>query len=384
MLSAEATIYLNNAASAHPRAPGVVDAMVASLREMPQHPGRTVGREQDAATECRCRLAGLLGVDDPHRIILTVNATHALNIAILGAPLGQGDRVVTTVTEHNSVLRPLNRLEQILGIEIEIVGFDAEGGIDREAWNRAMERDPALVAVNHASNVTGRLNDAAWLLMRAREAGAVTLLDASQSLGHRPVHPRELGADLVAFTGHKGLHGPPGTGGLYVADGLDLQQVLVGGTGVRSDLALHPPEMPMRLETGTPNLPALAGLAAALRWLEGRGEEHIRNEDELAQQLRDGLRSIPAVTVCDDVVGVDRLGVVSFVADGWDVEEVGYVLGESFGVVCRTGLHCAPLIHEAIGSAPHGTVRLSVSGFNTEDEIDTAVRAVSAVRRLAA
>jgi len=373
-------IYLNNAASAWPRAPGVIEAVTACLARMPEHPGRSAHAEFDAPGECRTRLAKMLGSDRPERIVLTQHATHALNLAILGLGLKPGDEVVTSVTEHNSMLRPLARLEDALDLHITLVGMAADGTLDEDAFEQALRRSPRLVAINHASNVTGRIQPVAAMLARAQQAGAVTLLDASQSLGHLPVDVRELNADLIAFTGHKGLRGPAGTGGLFVAPGLDLEQVVVGGTGIRSDLRLHPPEMPTRLEAGTPNVPALAGLAAALRWHEKHHGQFCTVEEARAEQMRAGLRNIPRVRLFGDSSGAPKLGIVSFRVDGWEVEETGFVLAESFGIVCRTGLHCAPLIHVALGSAPDGTVRFSPSGATTEAEIE---QALAAVRRLA-
>ncbi len=368
-------IYLNNAASSWPKAPGVAQEVGRALEAPPVHPGRAALR-QDATADCRAGLAALLASDRPDRVVLTVNATHALNLAILGLDLQPGALVVTTVTEHNSVLRPLNHLAERRGIRVQIVGLDADGRIDSRAWAAALAGRPALAVLNHASNVTGRIADAAQLLGQARGAGAVTLLDASQTLGIAPVPAARLQADLVAFTGHKGLHGPPGTGGLYVAPHLDLAQWFVGGTGVRSDLALHPADMPMRLEAGTPNVPALAGLAAALGWWAREGACHRERTLLVAARLRAGLRTTPGIRLYGDGPEHESTGVVSFVIDGWTTEDVGYVLGESFDIICRTGLHCAPLIHEPLGCAPAGTVRFSVSGFNTDDEIETAVRAV--------
>lgn len=370
-------VYLNNAATGWPRAPGVADAMAEALATLPTHPGRTRGRGNDAITECRSRLAGLLKVSDPTRVVLTVNATHALNLAILGLDLPQGARVVTTITEHNSVLRPINRLARRRGVEVTIVGLNGSGALDVEAYQRALGSGVSLVAVNHASNVTGRVNDVAPLFDEAKRAGALTLLDASQSLGHLPIDVEALSADLVAFTGHKGIHGPPGTGGLYVAPGIELHQVFVGGTGVRSDLAMHPEDMPVRMEAGTPNVPALAGLAAALRWFEAQGDNARAVENRLTLELRNQLKSIPGVKLFDDVDDVQRIGVASICIDGWSVSEAGCALEESFGICTRTGLHCAPLIHQAIGSAPDGTIRLSVSGFNTEEDIAQGARAVA-------
>ena len=291
-------MYLNNAATGWPRAPGVVEAVAEALSAPPAHPGRAAGRVADFRSECRARTAALLGVGDPTRIVLTTHATHALNLAIRGLDLPPGARVVTTVTEHNSVLRPLNHLRAERGLRITIVGLDAGGAIDTAAFAAALAQQPALVAINHASNVTGHIADVGPLFARAKDAGATTLLDASQSLGHVPIQPDSLGADLIAFTGHKGLHGPPGVGGLYVAPHIELAQVYVGGTGVRSDLELHPAEMPTRLEAGTPNIPALAGFAAALRWHEVNAAQSRRRETELARRLRSGLRGVLGVEIC--------------------------------------------------------------------------------------
>ena len=230
--------------------------------------------------------------------------------------------------------------------------------------------------LNHASNVTGRIQDVRPLFARAHEHGAVTLLDASQTLGHVPVHPESLGADLVAFTGHKALRGPPGTGGLYVSPAVDLEQVIVGGTGVRSDLEFHPPEMPMRLEAGTPNLPAFPGLAVALRWHAVAGRSFQEKEQVVARKLMDGLEGIEGIQIMDHDRQAGRVPIVSFRSGGWTVGDCGYALAHSFGIIFRTGLHCAPLIHAAIGSAPDGTIRFSPSGFTTEEEIDSVLGAV--------
>jgi selenocysteine lyase/cysteine desulfurase len=372
-------IYLNNAASAWPKAPGVAEAMTEEVSSLPKHPGRTVTAADRYPDACRTRMARLLGVDRPGCIVLTQHATHALNLAILGLDLKAGDEAVTTVAEHNSMLRPLARLEDLQGIRLTIIGLTPEGTLDEGAFERALAREPRLVAFNHASNVTGQVLPVAECFARAHRAGAVTLLDASQSLGHIPVNAAALHADLIAFTGHKGLRGPAGTGGLYVREGLELEQVIVGGTGIRSDLRLHPTEMPTRLEAGTPNMPALAGLATALHWGEEQGTAFEAVAADRAAKLRAGLSRIPGVRLFGDGKP-PWTGIVSFRIDGWMVEETGYALAESFGIVCRTGLHCAPLIHAAVGSAPEGTVRFSPSGATTEQEIEEAI---AAIRRMA-
>ena len=257
-----------------------------------------------------------------------------------------------------------------------MIGLDTGKALDKEAFKHAMADSPTLVVLNHASNVTGRVNPVETLFAEAKKRGAITLLDAAQSLGNVPLSVKSCNADMIAFTGHKGLHGPPGTGGLYVDPKLDLEQIYVGGTGVRSDLMLHPPDMPMRLEAGTPNAPAFAGLAAALQWHQKHGATHAQTAMALGDRLRNGLKEVQGVTVFDADEHAQRTSVVSFRVQGWDVEELGFILAESFGIIGRSGLHCAPLIHQAIGSAPEGTVRLSASGFNTEDEIDFAIQSI--------
>lgn len=334
----------------------------------------------DVITECRQRLAALLHAGDPTRIVLTTHATQSLNFAVLGLGLAAGDLVVTTVTEHNSVLRPLQHLADRVGIRIAYVPLDEEGALDQKVYQELLDDKPRLVAVNHASNVTGRVNPVAPLFDWAKQAGAITLLDASQSMGLIPVDVSELQADLVAITGHKGLHGPTGTGALFVAADVELEQVFVGGTGVRSDLVRHPADMPVRHEAGTYDMPAFAGLAAALRWVESREPEYCAREQELGRHLRAGLQALSGVTLFDAQADVERTAIASFRIGGWTVEEAGFALNASYGIDCRTGLHCAPLIHQAIGSAPDGTIRFSASGFNTADDIE---QALAAVRHLA-
>ncbi|MGB7135241.1 MAG: aminotransferase class V-fold PLP-dependent enzyme [Acidobacteriaceae bacterium] len=372
-----ARIYLNNAAQGWPKAPGVPEAVLEALRQPPPSAGRAAGNSHDPAAECRNRITRLLDLPDPSRSVLTSGATHALNLAIGGLALARGATVVTTVAEHNSVLRPLFRLQDHRQIRVVLVGLDASGDLDRDDFERALRSRPVLVAITHASNVTGRVFNAGTLLRLARDAGAVTLLDASQTLGLLQVHPRELSADLVAFPGHKGLHGPSGSGALYVASHLQLQPLMVGGTGHLSHSRMHPSEMPERLEAGTPNAPALAGWAAALRWRDSFAEPFTQNSREAGRRLREGLRRVKGVHLFGDAPPADSIGVCSFRIDGWAVDDAGMALQESFGIACRTGLHCAPLIHEALGTAGEGTIRMSVSGFNQSDEIDAALAAVA-------
>jgi cysteine desulfurase family protein len=373
-------VYLNNAATSWPKAPGVAEAVQLSFDRPAVEPGRGSSTGDDPVKGCRERMAELLDVADASRIIFTLNATAALNLAIQGVTLHPGDLVVTSAAEHNSVLRPIEKLRRERPLKVEIIGITPEGCLDEEQFHKALDSGPRLVVLTHASNVTGRVFDVAPLFEAAKKAGALTLLDASQSLGAIPVQPETLHADLVAFTGHKALLGPTGTGGLYVAPGTELEQAIVGGTGARSDLLEHPREMPQRLEAGTANLAGLAGLRAALGWLDSNGDEHRAAASRLARCLRTELVSIEGVQLFDQCGEGENTGIVSFRIAGWDVQEAGMILGESFGVICRAGLHCAPLMHSSLGTRPEGTVRFSVSGFNSEDEIDSAI---SAVRQLA-
>ncbi|HEY3281600.1 MAG TPA: aminotransferase class V-fold PLP-dependent enzyme [Armatimonadota bacterium] len=371
------SIYLNNAATSWPKAPGVPEAVSAALQAPPSDGRRQGGRADDCLEQCRCRIAHLLGVPDADRVVLTSGATEALNLAVWGVPLTHGSRVVTTVAEHNSVLRPLYHRSRPLRCRVTHVAVSPDGELDTSGFERALADGADLVAVTHVSNVTGRAMPVSELFRASKAAGAVTLLDASQSLGHLDVRPDELGADLVAFTGHKGLGGPQGTGGLYVAPYLELAQIRVGGTGVRSELLAHPQEMPLRLEAGTPNTPGLAGLAQALQWHEFEGVAARGRVADRCAALRQGLSELPGVRLLG--AGTSPAGIVSFTVEGWPVEDVGQVLLESFGVTGRTGLHCAPLIHGPLGCAPWGTVRLSAGPFTTEDEVAAAVSAVGSI-----
>jgi cysteine desulfurase family protein len=366
-------IYLNNAASSWPKAPGVAESVNQALLDYPFHPGRSSGAAADPLNECRFLIKELLGVSDNSSIVLTENATYALNIAILGTKLQKGDLVISTVMEHNSVLRPLYHLKEKNEIKIILVPCDEKCNLDMESYERALRDNPALVIINHASNVTGKVNDIEVLFSKAKQAGAVTLLDASQTMGSIPVNPIQLQADMVAFTGHKSLCGPPGTGGLYVNPAIKLAHSITGGTGVKSESLTHPEYMPTRLEAGTPNIPAFSGLATALKWLNNNAEKLHEKKKKLTQMLINNLTGISGLRVFGDF---NSSGIVSFIINDWHVEEIGYILEQSFGILCRTGLHCAPLIHQSIGSFPDGTVRFSLSGFNTEEDIESATIAV--------
>lgn len=347
-----------------------------ALGAPPEGAGRSAA-EDDPVETVRRTLAGWLGVES-NSIVFAGSATLALNIAIHGLPRECFRHVVTTVMEHNSVLRPLHQALARWGGEMTVVGLNGDGTLDRAAWFRALERGTTLAALNHASNVTGQVNPVEELLAAARTAGAVTLLDASQSAGYLDLTPARWPVDLMAFGGQKGLHGPPGVGVLYVSPRIELEPFYSGGTGVHSELLKQPDRMPLRLEAGTPNAPALAGLAAALQWHREAEPGFRERARRMAGLLEEGLRSMPRIRLYG--MHGPRLGVISFRIEGWDPQETAFVLRQSFGVACRAGLHCAPWMHRALGTDGAGTVRFSVSGFTTEEGVD---RALAAVRQMA-
>jgi len=370
-------IYIDEGATSWPKAPGVAEAVTSALTTPPvlrdgEEPG-----QRGPMWECREMLARLLNVPCPERIFLTSGATHALNIALFGLGRYRGSRVVTSCAEHESVLRPLCHLRDCRRIQLTIVGLDATGDINYESFASAVGGGSTLVVLTHASNVTGRVFDVASLFALARSAGAYTLLDAAQTLGQIPVHPDALRADMVAFTGHKRLRGPSGTGGLYVDPRLVLSPIFMSTSRSRTGLVMHtPPELPAGFDTGRPDMSAFAGLCAALRWQEREGELCRREGRRLARLLRRGLRRIRGVRIVGDAKRAERVPIISIRIAGRQTEDVRDELEARFGIRCSAGLHAAPLIHKALGTRPEGTIRLGVSGFNTEDEIKHTLSAI--------
>ena len=378
-------IYLDNAASSHPKPPEVYEAADRMLR-MGANPGRSGhGPALDAAREvleARTAVAELLGVGDPGRITFTANGTHALNLALMGL-LEPGDHVVSTQMEHNSVLRPLAALERI-GTEVTLVSADRTGRVEPAEIELALRPHTRLVVLNHASNVCGTVQDAAAVGEICRRRGVLLLLDAAQTAGTLPLDVKDLGVDLLAAPGHKGLLGPQGTGVLYVAPGIRLRPLLVGGTGVLSESREMPPEMPDGLEAGTLNAPGLAGLTAGVRYLLQRGVAEVRRqEQELLAHLLPALESLDDVIVYGPGDPSRQVAVVSFNLKGRDGAHLGYALDQVYGIAVRVGLHCAPEAHRALGTFPGGTVRASLGPFNTRQDTDDLVRAVRELGALA-
>jgi len=366
------SVYLNNAATSFPKVPGLGKEVAAFLEKTPKHPGRTGGGNEDVLNLCRSELADLIREEDPSDIVLCKNSTEALNIVIHGLELN-GVTVVTTAMEHNSVLRPLYILQKKGKIKLEIVPCDKEGRVLARKWEKKIaEVSPKLVVLNHASNVTGAVNNAKQLLSYAKKHGCITILDASQSLGLIDINNKKLESDVIVFTGHKYLLGPTGTGGFYVNKKINIDPVFVGGTGVRSDLREMPPEMPFKLEAGTHILPMIAGLLHSLKWNK-ENPIHLSEMEILTNKLERGLLEKKVKVI---KVNGERTFMVSFVIPEKNLNEVGFVLERGYDIICRTGLHCAPLIHQCIGTVPEGSIRFSISRFTTREEIDYTINAV--------
>jgi len=369
-------IYMNNAATSYPKPDCVKAAVSAAIENLPGAANRGGLTDFNVFDEVRKKLAALMNIDVPDQIALGANATWALNLAIFGLPFAKGDTVVTTKIEHNSVLRPLYKLEQSGLIKVVYVDCDSYGRIDTRAFAAAVRQyQPRLTVFSHASNVTGAVNNAKELCQLAQGQGSKVLIDCSQSLGWLKVDVKDIGAEMIAFTGHKYLLGPQGTGGLYVSPALRLTPHLVGGTGIHSDLAAMPEEMPIHLEAGTGNEPSFAGLLAALDWAcdhptdraaQGRKLESVKTT---LRQL--GVRMIDPPGPCTPVV--------SFNIDGMTPEAVADLMLGSYDIICRHGLHCAPKIFDCLNE-PLGTVRISLSRFTTEDEIAELLQAVADIK----
>jgi len=381
-------IYLDNAATSWPKPPQVLAAMARFLTEVGANPGRSghrlsveAGRIVYAAREA---VAELFHAPDPLRVVFGMNATEGLNLALRGL-LRPGDHVVTSSMEHNSVMRPLRALERE-GVSVTVVPCSPEGFLDPQAVLSALRPETRLVVLNHASNVTGTLLPVAEVGRALhRMGGPLLVVDAAQSGGAVPINMQADGIDLLAFTGHKSLYGPMGTGGLIIGERVPLEEfrpLIRGGTGSRSEREEQPDFLPDMCESGTPNAVGLAGLEAGVRWvLEQRVEALRAHEVELTQRLSDGLREIPGVTVYGPDDARLRTAVVSFNIAGMEPSEVGMRLDEEYGIMCRVGLHCAPAAHRTIGTFPAGTVRFALGAFTTREEVDAALRAVARLAR---
>ena len=373
-------IYLDNAATTMHKPQTVIDAVTQAMCSLGNAGrGATSGALDAARTihACRAKLARLLGCHRADHVCFTPNSTAALNTVINGV-VRPGDRVVTTVLEHNSVLRPLNRLAAEQGVTVEHAGCDANGVLDYDKLEQLVTPGTRAVVVTHASNVTGNSVDIARVAAMAHAAGALVIVDASQSAGTAHIDMQAMGLDVVCFTGHKGLMGPQGTGGLAVAEGIDVAPWAMGGTGVHSFDALQPLEWPTRLEAGTLNGHGIAGLSAGLDFIDAQGgvETIAARERALAECFLAGVRKIPGIKLYGAFDQPARSAIVSLNVGDIDSAEISDALMQGRGIATRPGAHCAPLMHRALGTERQGVVRFSFGYFNTDEEVDTAIDAL--------
>jgi len=375
-------VYFDNAATSWPKPPGVTEAMVHFLEEVGANPGRAAHRRAvDAGRivyNAREAVCELFHAPDPLRVVWCKNVTEALNLALCGL-LRPGDHVVTSSMEHNSMMRPLRALEQN-GVEVTVVGCSSQGLLDPVDIRAAIRPGTKLVAINHASNVIGTLLPVAEVGEICRQHDVLLLVDAAQTAGAYPIDIQADQIDLLGFTGHKSLGGPMGTGGLIVGSRVHERQIeplVRGGTGSRSEQEIQPNFLPDMCESGTPNAVGLAGLQAGIRWVLARGIKAIRaHEVALTRRLIAGLRSIASVTVYGTLNAELQTATVSFNIAGIASSEMGLRLDDEYAIMCRVGLHCAPAAHKTIGTFPDGTVRFGLSSFNTMDQVELALAAV--------
>jgi cysteine desulfurase/selenocysteine lyase len=384
----EQLIYLDNAATSFPKPEAVHDAARDFYCKFGVNPGRSgcdLGLHAEQMIHgTRRRLSAFFNqslIDagkpkDPNRLVFTMNATMSLNLIINGT-VGPGDHVVTTKVEHNSVIRPVNH-RVLAGAEATYVTPDADGYVDPEDIRQAIRKNTKLVVINHGSNVTGVVQDLEAIGAVCKAEGVPLAVDSAQTAGVLPIDMAECNISFLAFTGHKGLLAPTGTGGICVADDAEIEGTVYGGTGVRSAEPYHLKEYPYRLEAGTQNLAGIAGLSAGLDWIEQKGMDNIyRHEMELLEMLQTGLAEIEGVRIHGTRSLNNRVATLSITVDNYDPSDIGTILDVGYNIQTRTGLQCAPLIHEHMGTTPRGTVRFSVGPYNTKEHIETAIRAVA-------
>ena len=371
-------IYLDNAATTFPKPRSTVVEAARAMLFFGANPGRSAHslslRAAREVWSCRERLAELLSAPDPAHIVFCLNCTDALNIAVQGS-LRPGMHVITTALEHNSVLRQLAHLNSSGAIRLTILQPGSDGTVAAAQFERAISPDTSLVICTHASNVTGAIQPVAEIGALCRARGVRFVLDAAQTAGIIPINVKAIGCDLAAMPGHKGLYGPMGTGALYIADGVDVQPLRRGGTGSSSQSVYQPDEMPERLESGTLNLPGIAGLRAGIEFVMQRGDAARKSERVLVEKLLFGLKTIPNARILGPQSAAGRVGVVSFNIGSMPSTDVADALN-SRGIAVRAGLHCAPLAHEHYGTLEQGAVRVSLGAFNTEAEIDNLLNAL--------
>ena len=371
-------IYFDNAATTMRKPDCVIRAVAEAMRALGNAGRGAHDGALDAARilyETRFALAQLFGGESPERIAFTANSTEALNMAIKGV-LNPGDHVITTALEHNSVLRPLYEMED-QGAELTILNADPLGNICYEEFEKAIRPNTRAIVTTHGSNLTGNLLDIGRIGKIARKYGILYIVDASQTAGVFPIDVQSMDVDILCFTGHKSLLGPQGTGGIYVREGVQIRPLLSGGSGVQTYLRSHPHQMPTLLEAGTLNGHGLAGLRAAVGYIQETGMDAIREkEQELMWEFYNRVRTIPGITVYGDFTTKNRCPIVSLNVRGYDSGQVSDALFAAYGIATRPGAHCAPLMHKALSTVEQGAVRFSFSHYNTMEEVEIAVSAL--------
>lgn len=379
-------IYLDNAATTFPKPRIVLEQMVKHYQQIGVSPGRG---SYDLATEAetfihqsRVKLARFFGAPDPERIIFTANATDGLNLAISGL-VQPGDHVITTRLEHNSVLRPLYHLERQQKIACSLIPFNSQGFINPADITAAIRPETRLVIVTHASNVIGSVQPIAEIGTICAEHGILLLVDASQSAGQIEVNMKAMKASVIAFTGHKSLYGPTGIGGLVVHPDVNIQPTRFGGTGIESESLVHSKRYPHRLEAGTLNFMGIIGLTLGIDYLlrEDMGSKH-KEEMRLMDRLITGLSEIAGIELYGGTDLTNRMPLLTVNLQGVAPEDIGAILDADFNIAVRVGLHCAPLVHETLGTAQRGAVRLSLGHFNTAMDIDRAIEAMALIAKI--
>lgn len=376
-------IYLDNAASSWPKPPGVKEAMAEAIDDYAANPGRgghaLAMRASKTIFRTRMQVSRLFGIKNPNDLFFYLNATQALNQAIKGF-LQPGDHVISSSIEHNSVRRPLEFLRRTKQVEVTYVEPREDGLFDAEDFKAAIRPETRLIALSHASNLTGLILPIAAIGEVAKEEEVVFLVDASQTAGILPIDVEQMNIDMLAFPGHKGLYGPQGTGGLYVRSDIELEPLIHGGTGSQSEAIEQPTTRPDRYESGTANTVGLAGLLAGVSFVLETGVDKIHEHElRLARQTIHAMQRIQGVELYGPSAEVDRVGVVAFNIDGVDASEVSYILDQQYGIATRAGYHCTPLGHQTAGTADRGAVRVSFGYFNTEEDVKSLITAVEEI-----
>lgn len=379
----DAMIYLDNAATTRQKPQQVIDAVVKAMTTMGNADRGAHGTSLEASRaiyNARYKLAKLFGCKRPDHVVFTCNSTEALNIAISGT-LNPGDHVISTDMEHNSVLRPLYRLESEGKITLSFVSADKQGRPRMPEFESLIQPNTRAIVCTHASNLTGEIVDLVEVGRIAKKHGLLLIVDASQTAGCVPIDMEAMNIDVLCFTGHKGIYGPQGTGGLCIREGVEIRPFKVGGSGIHSYMKHQPEEYPTRLEAGTLNSHGLIGLSAALDFLEETGVDTIaEKEHQLMMRFYNGVSKLPGVKVYGDFSeGHPRTAVVTLNIGDYDSGAVADELSECYDIATRAGAHCAPRMHEALGTVEQGAVRFSFSWFTTEEEVDAAIQAVTEI-----